>query len=528
MHYAIVFVLLLTFILGLGHLARLISVPYPILFVLGGLLIGFFPIHPHLVLDPNFIFFIFLPPLLYIQAFNTSLRDFRFYLRSIMLLAIGLVLMTTVAVAYTAHWLIPNFPLAAGFALGAIISPPDAIAASAIGQRLGLPRRLLTILEGESLVNDSTSLVIFKIALASIAVTGISFHTYFSFPVEFLYVSIGGVAVGLIIGWLANWIRSRVIQADSQLVLTTSLAVPFVSYLAADVLQLSGVLAVVTTGLYLGWRAPEDLSPASRLQARSMWDIIVYILNGMVFILIGLQLPGILHSMREFWWPRPFLYAVVINLVCMTIRIAWVIPGAYLPRLLSKRVRESEGKPDIREVLVVSWAGMRGVVSLAAALALNGYPDFPRSHLMQFLAFSVILNTLVFQGLTLPVLIRFLGLSDDDIPAQEEKVARDHISERVFEQIVASKASDQFPSSALERIEQFYRERSWTVHDPVADEPGCETKHQHVQSLRALHQAMIATQRHALLSLRRAGKIGDDVMHKIEHELDLEEAHLSL
>ena len=292
MQFALIFVLLLSFVFGLGLLARRLSIPYPILFVIGGLFISFVPILPRqLTLDPDLIFFLILPPLLYIQAFYTSWRDFRFYLRSILLLAIGLVLVTAVAVAYVSHWLIPGFPLAAGFVLGAIISPPDAIAASAIAQRLGLPRRIVTILEGESLVNDATSLVLFKVSLvAAVALTTPAIHDLWM-PGQFIYISAGGIVVGLVVGWVVSWVRRRVVDDGPQISLTASLLTPYVSYLLADrFLHVSGVLSVVATGLYLGRQAPEILSSTIRLQAQAVWEIIIYLLNGIVFVLIGLQL----------------------------------------------------------------------------------------------------------------------------------------------------------------------------------------------------------------------------------------------
>jgi Na+/H+ antiporter len=528
MQIALIFVLLLSFVLGLGLLARRLDVPYPILFVLGGLVISFLSILPHqLRLDPELVFFLVLPPLLYIQAFYTSWRDFYFYLRSILLLAIGLVVVITVTVAYVAHWLIPDFPLSAGFVLGAIISPPDAVAAAAIAKRLGLPRRIVTILEGESLVNDATSLVIFKVALATIGVTE-SLMGRAWVPGEFTYVSVGGVAVGLVVGKAIAWLRKRMVDDGAQIAMTVSLLTPYVSYLLADrFLHVSGVLSVVTTGLYLGWVAPETMNSNIRLHARTVWEMIIYLLNGVVFVLIGLQLPGILHSMRQHWWPWPFVYAVVINLVCIAVRFAWIFPGAYLPRLLSKRIRQREEVPDWRYVTIVGWSGMRGIVSLAAALTLEGYPTFPRPHLVQFFAFSVILTSLVFQGLTLPALIRFLGVADDGIPAREELEARNAMSGAVFEKLNDVRHGEKFPGSALDAVENFYRERALVLQDQLADELGWSTRRHHVLSVRRLNRMMIAVQRRELLAMRRSGRIGDDVMHKIEHELDLEEARLS-
>jgi Na+/H+ antiporter len=528
--FALVFVLLLSFVFGLGLLARRLGVPYPILFVIGGLVISFIPILPkQLELDPNFVFFIFLPPLLYIQAFFTSWRDFRSYLRPILLLAIGLVAATTVAVAYAAHWLIPGFPLAAGFVLGAIISPPDAIAASAIAQRLGLPRRVVTILEGESLVNDSTSLVIFKVALLATVGASVPFIGKIWMPGQFIYVSVGGIAVGLVMGWLIGLVRRRVVDDGPQIFLTVSLLTPYVSYLLADqFLHVSGVLSVVATGLYLGWQAPEIMSAGVRLQAQAVWEMIIYLLNGIVFVLIGLQLPGILHGMHEQWWPGPFCYALAINGVCIAVRLIWVFPSAFLPRWLIRRIRERESLPDWRQVLIIGWSGMRGIVSLAAALSLQGHPGFPQLHLVQFLAFSVILCTLIFQGLTLPPLIRYLGVGDDGISAREEMEARRRMSEAVVQKIEKVREEGKYPASAVDTIENSYRERALLFQDELADQLGWSHQRHHVLSVRRLRRLMIATQRRALLAMRRNELIGDDVMHKVEHELDLEEDRLKI
>ena len=532
MQYALIFVLLLSFVFGLGMISRRTGIPYPILFVIGGLFIGFIPILPRqLTLDPDLIFFLILPPLLYIQAFYTSWRDFRFYLRPILLLAIGLVVTTTVIVAYVAYWMIPladgtgHLPLAAGFVLGAIISPPDAIAASAIAQRLGLPRRVVTILEGESLVNDATSLVIFKLALAAVGVT-VPLMGKAWLPGEFIYVSVGGIAFGLAIGRVIAWIRRRVVDAGPQMTLCIGLMTPYLSYLVADqFLHVSGVLAVVATGLYVGWDAPESMTHSIRLHVQAVWEMIIFLLNGIVFVLIGLQLPGILRSMHEDWWPRPLYQAAIICLICIVVRMLWMFPGAYLPRLI-RRVRDTEEKPDWRQVTVIGWSGMRGVVSLAAALALEGYPDFPRPHLVQFIAFSVILTTLVFQGLTLPPLIRYLGVGDDGIPALEENKARRQLLKAVFAKIDELREEQKIPLSAIELIEKTYAERSLLFDDPLMDEIGWSDTRHHVLSVRRLTQLMIATQRRTLVGMRREGHIGDDVLHKIEHELDLEESRL--
>jgi Na+/H+ antiporter len=520
-----IFVLLTTFVVGLGIIARRLTVPYPILFVIGGLLISFVPRLPSFTLDPDLIFFIFLPPLLYIQAFYTSWRDFRRELRGILLLAIGLVIATTLTVARVAHGFIPGFPMAAGLVLGAIISPPDAVAASAIAQNLALPRRLVTMLEGESLINDATGLVAFKISLAAIGTT-VLLRTSVWHPGIFLYIAAGGVVTGLIIGWGVTYIRRLLIEAGPQITLSISLLTPFVSYLVADFLDVSGVLSVVTTGLFIGWQAPYVLTPAVRLEANAFWGMITYLLNGIIFILIGLQLPTIIRSIHGETWPQLFFYALIVNATCILVRLFWVFPGAYLPHILPY-IRRSEPWPDWRHVFIVGWSGMRGVVSLAAALSLVDSPQFPQAHLVQFLAFSVILTTLVLQGLTLPPLIRFLGVGDDGSARQEESEARQRMAAAVRKKMRDIRSEDNYPEDVMTIVDNSYRERALALQDDdLAEQLGWSDRRHHVLALRKLRRAMVLTQRHTLVEMRLRGEIGDDVMHKIEHELDLEDARL--
>ena len=419
-----IFVGLLLAVAVLALLARKLHIPYPILFVIGGLLLGWIPGLPPVRLNPQLVFFLFLPPLLFPAALFTSWRDFRLNLRPISLLAIGLVLFTTVAVAYLAQYFL-HLPLAAGFVLGAIISPPDAIAATAIAERLKVPRRIVTILEGESLVNDATALVAYRFGVAAV-VTG-SFSLAHASG-QFFIVGIGGILIGLVVGWLAQQFHKRV--DDAPIEITVSLLTPFVAYLFADDLGVSGVLAVVTAGLYLGRRMPELLTFKTRLQGGPVWEMVEFLLNGFVFILIGLQLPEVLHALSSHDIPIHQLvgYALFISLAVIVIRILWVFPAAYLPRLLFKNIRRRDPYPSWRHVMIIGWTGMRGVVSLAAALAIpltiqNGEP-FPDRDLILFLTFIVILATLVVQGLSLPLLIRWLGVKDDGSMEIEEREAR--------------------------------------------------------------------------------------------------------
>src|SRR6266581_3407401 len=420
-----IFVGLLLAVAVLALVARRLTIPYPILFVIGGLLLGLIPKLPKVRLDPNLVFLFFLPPLLFPAALFTSWRDFRANLRPISLLAVGLVLFTTVAVAFLAHYFIEDLPLAAGFVLGAIVSPPDAVAATAIADRLKVPRRIVTILEGESLVNDATALVAYRFAVVAV-VTG-SFSLAHASG-QFLIVGMGGILIGWAGGWLAGQFHKRV--DDAPIEITVSLLTPFVAYFSAERAGVSGVLAVVTAGLYLGWRMPELLTFKTRLQGGPVWEMLEFLLNGFVFILIGLQLPEVLNALSGNAIPIPRLvwYALLISLAVILIRILWVFPATYLPRLLFKKLCKHDPYPKWQHVTIVAWTGMRGVVSLAAALALpdkiQGGSPFPGRDLILFLSFVVILATLVVQGLSLPPLIRWLGVKDDGSMEKEEREAR--------------------------------------------------------------------------------------------------------
>src|SRR5271170_4923548 len=456
-----IFVGLLLTVAVLAMLARKLHIPYPILFVIGGLLLGSIHGLPPVHLNPQLVFLFFLPPLLFPAALFTSWRDFRLNLRPISLLAIGLVLFTTITVAYLAHYFM-HLPLAAGFVLGAIISPPDAIAATAIAERLKVPRRIVTILEGESLVNDATALVAYRFAVA--AVLSGSFSLAHASG-QFFIVGIGGILIGLIVGWLAQQFHKRV--DDAPIEITVSLLTPFVAYLSAERLGVSGVLAVVTAGLYLGRRMPELLTFKTRLQGGPVWEMVEFLLNGFVFILIGLQLPEVLQALsgHEISIHRLVGYALFISLAVVLIRILWVFPAAYLPRLLFKSIRRRDPYPSWRHVTIIAWTGMRGVVSLAAALALpltmdrtpDG-PPFEDRDLILFLTFIVILATLVVQGLSLPLLIRWLGVKDDGLMEKEERQARLKANQTALARLNEIGEHEPAKASALQRLRAEYED----------------------------------------------------------------------
>jgi len=521
-----IFVGILLAVAMLALVARRLHIPYPILFVIGGLLLGVIPGVPRVQLNPELVFVFFLPPLLYPAAVFTSWRDFRNDLRTISLLAVGLVLLTTVVIAWIAHRFM-GIPLAAGFVLGAIISPPDAIAATAIAERFRVPRRIVSILEGESLVNDATALVTYRFAIMAVVTGAFSLSDA---GLRFLIAAFGGIAVGLIVGWLAERFHRHV--EDAPIEITVSLLTPFAAYLPADRLGLSGVLSVVTAGLYFGWRLPEITDYKTRLDARPVWDIVEFILNGLVFILIGLQLPSALHVAEGNNIPpsRLVFYALIISLAVVVVRIIWVFVMAYLPRWIFKSLRRRDPYPSWRHVAVVAWTGMRGVVSLAAALALplkkaDGSP-FPGRDLIIFLSFIVILATLVVQGLSLPPLIRLLKIEDDDSLEKEEREARLSANKAALTRLSQVAEHDPSKAEALRRLRIEYEDRIRQLEaSPEAD------RHDHQLHLfsaeyERLSREGLKQERHTILQLRNKSVISDEVLRRIQNDIDLAEARL--
>ncbi|HSO00902.1 MAG TPA: Na+/H+ antiporter, partial [Gaiellaceae bacterium] len=427
-----------------------LRIPYPILLVLGGLALGFLPGMPEITLPPDLVLVAVLPPLLYGAAFFTSLRDLRANMRPVGLLAVGLVLLTMVAVAVVAHTIVPELTWASAFVLGAIVSPTDPIAATAIMRRLGVPRGIVNIVEGESLVNDGTALVAYRFAV--VAVVSGSF-TLWEAGLTFALNVAGGVAVGLGVGWIVRQVRRRLDFPAAEV--TISLLTGYFAYIPAELLGVSAVIAAVTAGIYLGWHTPELTTPEVRLMGESAWEIVTFTLNAVLFILIGLQLPGILDELDAYSTWELLWWAVAVTLTVLAARWLWVYPAAWLPRRLVPGLRERDPMPSAAALALISWAGMRGGVSLAAALAIPLATDagdpFPGRDLILFLTFAVILGTLVGQGLTLPAVIRLLRLEDDgEDDAREEAQARIHAA-----------------SAALLRLEELAGE-DWVRPDTAA------------------------------------------------------------
>jgi CPA1 family monovalent cation:H+ antiporter len=505
---------------GLSVLARVVRVPYPILLVLGGLVLGFVPAMPMVELPPELVLVAFLPPLLYWSGFFSSPRDLWADARPISLAAIGLVLATTVAVAVFAHAMVDGMIWPAAFALGAIVSPTDPLAASAIGRRLGVPRRLLTVLEGESLVNDATALVAYRIAVAA-AVSGT--FVIWQAGLRFLVTAAGGVAVGLLVGWLVAELRRRL---DDPLVeIVVSVFTGYAAYLPAELLGVSGVLAAVTAGLYIGWRAPELSSAPTRLLGFSFWEVLVYLANAVLFILVGLQLRPILDGLDGTAVAILIGQGLLVSAVVVAVRLGWGFSVPYLIRLIDRRPSQMMRRIGARERLVVGWSGMRGAVSLAAALALP--LDFPMRDLILFLTFSVILATLVVQGLTLPTLIRRLRLERDDAEEQEELWARLAATHAALDRLDELARADWTRDDTVERLHAMYefRRRRLKARGGYLEDDGVEDRSLAYQRL---VRELLVAQRQAILRLRNQGRISNDVMHRIERELDLEDTRLEI
>ncbi len=525
MHQVEIIVLLFAAVAALVVLARKLALPYPIVLVISGLALSFVPRLPEAKLNPEIVFYFFLPALLYPAALFTSWRDFRRDLRSILLLAVGLVLFTMVVVAGVAHLLIPALPWAAAFALGAIVSPPDAIAASAIIRRLGVPHRIVSILEGESLVNDATALVALQFAIVALVTGTFSVGHATS---RFIWVAAGGIAFGLLVGFAMRWVQRHL--DDPPVQITISLLTPFVAYLPAERLHVSGVLATVAAGIFLGWHSPLMISARTRLQAYAFWEMVVFLLNGFVFIVIGLQLPEILGELNGESFIGPIINGIIISGTVILVRIAWVVPATYLPRLLSKKLRARDPIPPWQQIVIVAWSGMRGVVSLAAAFALplaltDGSP-FPGRNYILFFAFSVVLATLVLQGLTLPFLIRKLRITSDGQTDEEERTARLEANKAAIESIEKLRANGDFSPDALDRLRTEYDERVEQLQLCAENPDDCRGEIATPQYQRLQHEAL-RIERQTIIRLRNEHVINDDALRRIQRDLDLAEARLS-
>jgi monovalent cation/hydrogen antiporter len=517
---------LLVAVAGLSALARYVSIPYPIVLVIGGALFGLIPGMPEVKLNPDVVLVVFLPPLLYGAAFFANFGDMRANLRALSLSSIGLVLVTMTLVAVAAHRMIGDMSWAAAFSLGAIVSPTDPLAGGSIMRRLGVPRRIVSAVEGEGLFNDATALVAYKVGVA--AAVGASFSLAHA-GLKFLLGAAGGVAIGLAVGWLIAEIRKRV--TDTQVSITISLMSGYAAFIPADKAGASGVVAAVTTGIYMGFRGPSIISPRTRLQGFFVWEILDFLLNAALFVLIGLQLRPVLDSLGAYSVSKLAGYAAAVSAVVIATRFVWLFTVPYLIRALDRRPSQRARRVGARLRVVIGWSGMRGAVSLAAALALpletHAGAPFPDRELIIFLTFNVIFVTLVLQGLTLPLVIRKLGVSDDGDGDREEVKARLYATKAALQRIDELAQEDWTRDDTMERLRAMYeyRKRRFAARAGKIEDDGYEDRSLAYQQILV---SVLAAEREALVALRNDGEISNEVMNRLLRDFDLEESRLEI
>jgi CPA1 family monovalent cation:H+ antiporter len=517
---------LLVAVAALSALARYLSVPYPVVLVVGGALMGFVPGLPAVHLAPEVVLVVFLPLLLYGESIFANFNDLRADLRTLTLSTVGLVLVTMCAVAWAAHALIPTLGWAPAFVLGAIVSPTDPLAAATIMRRLDAPRRLVSSIEGEGLFNDATALVAYRAAVAAVVAGSFSLANA---SLKFVLGAAGGVAIGIAVGWIVAQIRKR--TTDAQVSVTISLLTGYAAFVPADAIGASGVLATVTAGICMGIWGPRILPARTRLQGFFVWDILDFIVNAILFVLIGLQLRVIVDGLSGYPASTLGRYALAVTGAVVVTRLVWFFTVPYLIRAIDRRPAQRTRRVGARWRLVLAWSGMRGAVSLAVALALPfttaAGSAFPQRDLIVFLTFAVIFFSLVVQGLSLPALIRRLGVSTDGAEADEELHARLVATKAALAQIDALAAEDWIRQDTVERMRAFYeyRKRRFAARTGKLDDDGYEDRSLAYQ--RMLHLVLKA-QREALLQMRSNGELSNQMMNRILRELDLEESRLEI
>jgi CPA1 family monovalent cation:H+ antiporter len=518
----IVLLLLLFFVVVFGALAKKLHTPYPIVLVIGGLLLSFIPGIPRITLNPDIVFLVVLPPLLYNAAWLTSWREFSYNLVSILFLAFGLVTFTVVGVSLGVHWFLPGLDWRMGLVLGAVVAPTDAIAAVSIASRIGLPKRIVEILEGESLLNDATALLALEFGIGLLV--GGQRPTVMLGILRLAYLIVVGVLTGLVIGEIVHQIEHRIEDAPIEIAL--SLLTPYAAYLSAEQMHASGVLAVVVCGLYLTRKSSHFFTPSVRVQAWAVWESMTFVLNGRVFVMIGLQLPYVLKTISDHDLRTLTLYAAIFCAGLIVLRLIWVFPGAHLAYLIRRHVlHQKEATPTAKGLFVLGWTGMRGVISLAAAISVprmlaNGEP-FVQRNVIIFLTFAVILVTLVLQGLTLPSVIRGLGLAGLSISNQEEVSARRLMAEAALLHLEQVKSRADSTDEGFDDIERHYRRRLATLdHEEAHAEPGDADFY---KKYAALSRELLNVERKTAVELRNQSQIGDELLRELEHELDLGE-----
>lgn len=529
-HFEVIIIVFAILIVLLA-LANKMKLTNPILLVVAGLVLGFIPSLPAVVLDPQVVFLLFLPPILYDAATRTSWHDFKLEIRPISRLAIALVFLTTMAVAITCYFFIPGFTWPLAFVLGAIISPPDAVATTSITKGLGLNKRVVTILQGESLVNDASALIAYRFAVSAVG-TGV--FVFWKAGLGFLILAVGGILAGLAVGYVVIHLHKRI--RDNSIISTSlTLLTPFISYLVAEHIYASGVLAVVTTGLMISWRAPEIFTYHTRIRNSAVWDTLIFLLNAFIFILIGLQLPAILEDLLGYATADLIMYGLLVSGVTIIVRIIWIFGAAYIPIGRGKKTQTSTAEPDTwKNVLIMAWSGSRGVVSLATALAMpfilfNG-DTFPQRSLILFLAFVVILVTLVVQGMSLPLLIKLLGVKSDNDHTDEEARLRLLMANRAISFI-----DNELPETFRQEVKTQLKSRYVEVIGFLTKESENQTKGETPKKRKnmVLEQLFHAQskinnlQRNLLIGFHKNPSYNQSTIRQLERELDHEELDLN-
>ncbi len=526
-HVELILLALLLLVAALAFLAKRLSIPYPIVLVIGGLCLSLVPQAPRVSLDPNVVFFIILPPLLFSAAFHTSWREFRNNLVSIVMLAFGLVGFTIYGVAAVTRWMLPGFDWRLGLVLGAVVATTDPISATATARRLGIPRKITDLLEAESLVNDGSGLVALKFT-AALVVTGVT-PSFIVGVGELLYLIFIGVAIGLVVGVLVHTVQRRI--SDAPIEITISLVTPYVAYLTAESAHCSGVMATLACGLYLGRRSSGFFSLHARIESSAVWNTLDFMLNGIVFLVLGLQLPSILSAIEGLSLRALVIDGALFSAVVILLRLIWVFPGAWISSQIRRHLRLRHVDTfSPAGIFVIGWSGMRGVLALAAAIALpetlNSGAPFPHRNLIIFLTFCVIFATLVLQGLSLPALIRRLGLSGVSGIRREEEVARRAMIGAALQSLEERRRdSPGGPPEIDEQLERYYRRRLALLDERVAGD-GQQTD-VHTDGRHSIAQQLRAIERSVALKLRDENKIHDEVLRLLERELDFLDARFA-
>ncbi len=503
-----------------------LRISYPIFLVLGGLLISQVPGVPVIEINPDLVFLIFLPPILYSAAWYTSWHDFWKWKRPIGLLAFGLVIITSIVVAYVSSSLIPGFTLAAGFLLGGIISPPDAVAATSVLRGMSIPKRAITILEGESLINDASSLIVFRFALVAMVTGKFAMQDA---VIDFFLMAFMGVAIGLAIAVLTFYLH-RLLPTTPTIDITMTLLTPYVMYIVAEHYHFSGVLAVVSGGLFLSYRSHKFLNYKSRLAAWGVWETLIFILNGTIFLLIGLNLPVVVRGLQDISVGQAVAYGLIISVLLIVIRVIWTFTMAHLPRWLFKSIREKESSPGWKGPFVVSFAAMRGVVSLAAALSipylLPSHEPFPFRNLILFITFIIILVTLVGQGLALPWLIRLARISEfEDVRPNHEQEAEIEIHlKKASLKLLGDKHAEHLSRNQLVANLKSQLESDVRLTEQRLNSLDC--KYSEWETYRLVLTDVLREQREELARLRGGMVYSDEVLRKHADQLDLDEARM--